>query len=126
MALSHKRRTWHEVGTVSSRRVGHGTTVTSISPRYDLRLLEALRRLDDGKLPMAEVCRRLGAVADELGLMRPSYVHVRRLILAQRDERDAIRTVVDDLAGRLLTGRYVDLYEAVQRLRDARLPRRFS
>jgi hypothetical protein len=100
--------------------------VTSISPRYDLRLLEALRRLDDGKLPMAEVCRRLGAVADELGLMRPSYVHVRRLILAQRDEQEAIRAVVEDIALRLATARYVDVYDAVERLRDARLPRRLS
>jgi hypothetical protein len=34
--------------------------------------------------------------------------------------------VLEDVTGRLLVGRYVDGYEALERLREARLPRRLS
>ena len=48
--------------------------------RVDRRLLERLARLDDASLPIAEINRRLGAAAEELGLMRPSYARVRVLV----------------------------------------------
>jgi hypothetical protein len=53
--------------------------MTSSAPRVDPRLVAALRRLDDGELPVAELNRRLGAVAEHLGLARPSYQCVRLL-----------------------------------------------
>jgi hypothetical protein len=40
-------------------------------------LLDELRRLDDGSMPVAELRRRLGARCDELGVHRPSYECVR-------------------------------------------------
>src|SRR5436309_10665055 len=40
---------------------------------------------------MAEISRRVGATAAELGLPKPSYVHLRRLIVAHREEEDAER-----------------------------------
>lgn len=46
----------------------------------DRRLVSELEHLDDRKLPVAEVHRRLGAVADRLGLPRPSYEVARRRI----------------------------------------------
>jgi hypothetical protein len=60
--------------------------VTQSAPRLDQRLVAALRRLDDGKRPVAETHRRLGAVADELGLARPSYERVRLLLRMLRRE----------------------------------------
>ncbi len=36
------------------------------------RLLDAIVRIDDGKPPLAEIARRVGAEADRLGLTRPS------------------------------------------------------
>lgn len=47
------------------------------APRIDARLVRALKRLDDGRTPIAEINRRIGALAAELGLVRPSYERVR-------------------------------------------------
>jgi hypothetical protein len=44
------------------------------------RLVAELDRIDDGRLPIAEVNRRLGRAADRLGLPRPSYERVRVLV----------------------------------------------
>jgi hypothetical protein len=47
-------------------------------------LLEAVVRLDDDRVPIAEVSRRVGCEADRLGLTRPSYQRVRELVHASR------------------------------------------
>ena len=52
--------------------------------RIDSRLHAALARIDDGSLPLAEITRRLGSVADWLEIPRLSHEHVRRLVHAQR------------------------------------------
>lgn len=54
------------------------------APRISYRLLEALARLDDRSVPIAETNRRLGAEAARLGLPRPSYQRVRELVHAHR------------------------------------------
>ena len=50
------------------------------APRISPRLLEAIARLDDPTLPIAEVCRRVGTESARLGLFRPSYERVRFLV----------------------------------------------
>jgi hypothetical protein len=50
------------------------------APRISPRLLDALVRVDNRSLPIAEVSRRVGAEADRLGLPRPSYERVRVLV----------------------------------------------
>ena len=52
----------------------------SFAPRIGPRLLAAIVRLDDPRLPIAETCRRVGAEAERLGLPRPSYQRVRELV----------------------------------------------
>jgi hypothetical protein len=51
----------------------------------------ALGRLDSPNRPIAETHRRLGVVADQLGLPRPSYQQVRVILhglrAVQRDSR---------------------------------------
>jgi hypothetical protein len=54
--------------------------VLVFAPRIPPRLLQALDRLDDRRVPIAEVNRRLGAEAERLGLRRPSYQRVRELV----------------------------------------------
>jgi hypothetical protein len=50
------------------------------APRIPPRLVHALDRLDDRRLPIAELNRRLGAEAERMGLRRPSYERVRQLL----------------------------------------------
>ena len=101
--------------------------VVPIAPRYGFRLLEAIRILDDRTLPIAEVSRRVGRAAEHFGVARPSYVHVRRLVLANRLREDEdragaekLRTIAVDVTTDLLVGRLVDVYEVADRVREAR------
>jgi hypothetical protein len=66
----------------------------------DPRLVAALHRLDNGKLPVAELHRRLGDVAEHLGLAQPSYQRVRLLVHDLRKRRAApgIGDVLLDIA----------------------------
>jgi hypothetical protein len=54
--------------------------VTTSAPRIPQLLLEAIPRLDDGKRPIADVCRLIGAEADSRGYTRPSYEQIRVLV----------------------------------------------
>lgn len=54
------------------------------SPRIDTRLIRALPELDDPEKPIAETRRRLGDLASQLDLPRPSYERVRQLVNLQR------------------------------------------
>ena len=55
-------------------------SVAPSGPIIDSRLVAALERLDDTRRPIAETYRRLGIVARELRLVRPSYEQVRTLV----------------------------------------------
>lgn len=54
--------------------------MTASAPRIPQLLLEAIATLDDGKQPIAELCRSIGAEADARGYTRPSYEQVRVLV----------------------------------------------
>lgn len=56
-------------------------------PRVHPLLVEELLRADDGRRPIAEVCRLVGARADREGLTRPSYECVRALVHLARGLR---------------------------------------
>jgi hypothetical protein len=55
-----------------------------LAPRIDSRLVAALERLDDRRVPIAETWRRVRIVATELGLTKPSYEQVRCLVHVAR------------------------------------------
>jgi hypothetical protein len=78
--------------------------MTSSAPRLPLRLLKELDRLEDRRLPMAEVSRRLGRRADRLGLPQPSYETV-RAILAPRRRRPPEPTTTDVVVDVMLGSR---------------------
>jgi hypothetical protein len=101
--------------------------VVPCAPRYDPRILLLIEALDDRNESMAEVCRRVGAAAECIDLPRPSYVHVRRLLMAARSRRDteqrrrqALREIAADVATDLVLGRLVNAYEVADRVADAR------
>ena len=81
------------------------------APRYDESILIAIRELDDRREPIAEVCRRVAAKAELSGLTRPSYVHVRRFVQADRLRRDEIREVVSGMVEDIARHRPVNAYE---------------
>lgn len=97
-----------------------------IAPRYDARIVDAVRALDDRTESMAEISRRVGIAAARLGLPKPSYVHLRRYIVAHREEEDAerarrdeIRKILWDAYYDFMQSRVVDAYEVADRIREA-------
>jgi hypothetical protein len=54
--------------------------VPDAAPRIDERLVAALARLDQPGRPIAETHRRVGRIAEELGLSRPSYEQARVIV----------------------------------------------
>ncbi|MDX6408983.1 MAG: hypothetical protein QOE13_2054 [Gaiellaceae bacterium] len=100
--------------------------MVEIAPRYDARILDAVRALDDRTEPMAEISRRVGAAAAQLGLPKPSYVHLRRYIVEHREQEDRERARREEIL-RILGGIYldvthgkvVDAYEVADRIREA-------
>lgn len=90
----------------------------SQAPRYDERLRTALVRLDDGRMPIAELHRRVGALADELGLTRPGYAHVRRIVRAERRYREEMAEAESDLVWDALRYRKESVLGHRQRVRD--------
>jgi hypothetical protein len=69
---------------VSSQLAGDSSCVPSAAPRIGASLLAAIERLDDETLPIAEISRRVAALATELGLPRPSYEQIRSLVHEHR------------------------------------------
>lgn len=54
------------------------------APRLDSRLVAATIRADDKNRPIAETYRAVAALAERLGLSRPSYESIRRVVHATR------------------------------------------
>jgi hypothetical protein len=54
--------------------------MTVSAPRIDSRLVAAIECLDDASVRIAETNRRVGEIADALGLARPSYEQVRTIV----------------------------------------------
>jgi hypothetical protein len=62
----------------------HREEVAAAAPRIGPILLAGIERLDDDSLPIAEVHRRVAALASHLGLARPSYEQIRVLVHQHR------------------------------------------
>jgi len=58
--------------------------MNAAAPRIGATLLAAIERLDDDCVPIAEVHRRVAALASHLGHTRPSYEQVRVLVHEHR------------------------------------------
>ena len=80
----------------------HSDLVAVSAPRISPALRAALAAIDDGRLPIAEINRRLGSLAEELGQKRPSYQRVRELVHDLREtaalrEPSTVEVVTDVL-----------------------------
>ena len=91
--------------------------VTATSPRLDGRLRDAVSQLDDPGCPVAETWRRIGALAEDLGVPRPGYDTVRLLVHEHRRRRAEVRELLEPVLADLLQGR-VSAW-AVQQLIEA-------
>ena len=78
-------------------------TVTAQAPRIGRKLLEAIVDADDGFTRYAEINRRVGAKAAEIGLTKPSCEQVRYLVheLRRRRARPRTRDVLLDVVLRV-------------------------
>lgn len=97
-----------------------------IAPRYSPLVVDWVRELDDPNEPIAETCRRVGDRAEALALPRPSYSHLRRVVVRERrwreleeHRRSEIRAALGDAAVRLAGGRFVDPDYVLERIRRA-------
>ena len=93
--------------------------MASSAPRYDERIRAAARKLDDGRQSIAEVCRRVGQECDRLGLTRPSYVHLRRFIRAERERRNAVEAIRNELVTQVFAGRAPGISKARAQMLEA-------
>jgi hypothetical protein len=96
---------------------------SAISPN-DPRLCALVAALDEDHVPAAETCRRVGAAADELGLIRPSYGHVRRIVRVERRRRDLRAEARKVLTGAVSTsaaGLAPSVVLVLERLRELQL-----
>jgi hypothetical protein len=66
----------------------------------------ALRVLDAFGMPHAEAWRLLRPVAERLGVPRPSYSSVRRIVIADRRRKAQNAEFLDVLLSDLFTGRF--------------------
>jgi hypothetical protein len=69
--------------------------------RIEGRLKDMIVRADVERMSIAAIARLAGAEAERLGMTRPSYDAVRRLVLTERrrrqDRRDALKTAADEI-----------------------------
>jgi len=77
----------HTIGARMSQPGRNNRRMVESAPRLDRRLVAAVPALYDARRPIAETNRRMGALASELGLPRPSYSQVRRLAIAEQRRR---------------------------------------
>jgi hypothetical protein len=100
--------------------------MVSIAPRYRPSILDAVRALDEPGLPIAELNRRVGAIAEAMELPRPSYVHIRRYVIAERERRaedharrHELRELFVDVYLDAMNGKVIDAYEVAERVHEA-------
>jgi hypothetical protein len=94
----------------------------ALSPN-DARVAVLVVELDSDEVPMAETWRQVGRASERLGLTRPSYGHVRRLVRIERRRRQLEargRAVIGRAASTLAAGRVPSAILVLERLRELR------
>ena len=75
-------------------------------PPVNSEFVLALRVLDAFGMPYAEAWRLLRPVAARLGIPRPSYSSVRRIVIAERRRKQENAELLDLILADLFTGRF--------------------
>lgn len=92
----------------------------ALSPN-DPRIAVLVAELDRDEVPMAQTWRVVAGAAQRLGMKRPSYQHVRRLVRIERRRRQLEargRAVLGRAATTLAAGRVPSAVLVLQRLRE--------
>ena len=92
----------------------------AISPN-DPRVAVLVVELDRDEVPIAQTWRVVGRAAEQLGIKRPSYQHVRRLVRIERRRRQLEargREVLGRAATTLAAGRVPSAVLVLERLRE--------
>jgi hypothetical protein len=92
----------------------------ALSPN-DPRIAVLVVELDRDEVSMAQTWRDVGRAAERLGMRRPSYQHVRRLVRIARRRRQleaAGRAVLRRAATTLAAGRVPSAVLVLERLRE--------
>lgn len=87
----------------------------AISPN-ERRIEDLVRLLDHDERPVAETWRAVGTAAGRLGLARPSYGHVRRLVRLERalaKLREEERSILAAAGVALLAGRVPHVHKVI-------------
>lgn len=95
---------------------------SAISPN-DPRVAVLVAALDADDVPVAETWRQVAAAAERVGMRRPSYGHVRRLVRIHRRARELQRQgreVWGELAATFAAGRIPSAGWTLERLRAAK------
>lgn len=90
-------------------------------PPNDPRVAVLVSAADVDDVPAAEVWRRVGRAAERVGMRRPSYGHVRRLVRIERRRRELERegkAVLGWAAATLAAGRVPSAVLVLERLRE--------
>jgi hypothetical protein len=90
-------------------------------PPNDPRIAVLVAAADVDEMPAAEVWRRVGRAAERVGIRRPSYGHVRRLVRIERRRRELERegrAVIGRAAVTLAAGRVPSAVLVLERLRE--------
>jgi hypothetical protein len=105
---------------VAARFGGDREGVRFAIPANDRRVRDLVARLDDDEQPMAETWRRVGAAGESVGLLRPGYHVVRRLVTVQRLLRRRAAARVNEAWKEFATlaalGRFLEAEAALERL----------
>jgi hypothetical protein len=94
----------------------------ALSPN-DPRIAVLVVELDRDDVSMAQTWRDVGGAAERLGMRRPSYQHVRRLVRIERRRRQLEargRAVLGRAATTLAAGRVPSAVMVIERLRELR------
>jgi hypothetical protein len=92
----------------------------ALSPN-DPRIAVLVAELDEEDVPIAQTWRAVAAAAERLGMRRPSYQHVRRLVRIERRRRQLEargRAVLGRAATTMAAGRVPSAVLVLERLRE--------
>jgi hypothetical protein len=97
--------------------VARHALAVEFAPRVDHRLVEVVQHADVERSSIADVWRLVGAEAEHLGVSRPGYHSILRLVLAERERRAARREAIAEAVGELWAFTGTDVEKLVGRLR---------
>lgn len=92
---------------------------SAVPYRSRLRVRDLAIALDRDGEPIAATWRLVSEAAAKLHLPRPSYPHIRRVVLAERDRREAVADALREVASTIAAGRAPDFDYTMRRLHEA-------